>query len=438
MKSTQNSKLLNHILALAVITLCVSTSGWAAEKVLHAFKGTDGGEPHSTLIWDAAGNLYGTTEIGGSTNNGTVFELSRNADGSWTETVLYNFQGGNDGLAPWSGLTFDAAGNLYGTTLGGGGSANCGSGGCGTVFKLTKGSGGTWTESILYAFQGGNDAAEPGNPLVFDAQGNIYGTTLYGGPTLCNTGCGVLYELTPTASGAWTETLLHIFGIGSDGENPMGPLVVDKSGNIFGTTFAGGSSNAGTAYEFSPVAGGGGNYSIIFNFDGTRGATTGDGPEGGLVADAQGNLYGTAICGGSGVRQIGWSPCEPAFGYGNVFELSPSSGGTWTQKVLFTFYGNKNASFPTNPLLLDASGNIYGTTAFGGNPQGLADWNEGTAFKLTPNANGTYSEVVLRRFISGNGGYTPFAGLVFDGQGNLYGTTYYGGARYGTVFEITP
>jgi uncharacterized repeat protein (TIGR03803 family) len=433
MKSKQNSRLLNHILTLAVITVCASSNGWAAEKVLHAFNGTDGSEPRATLIWDAAGNLYGTTEIGGSANNGTVFELSKNADGSWTETVLYNFQGGSDGFAPWSGLTFDAAGNLYGTTLEGGGSTNC-SGGCGTVFKLTKGSTGTWTESILYVFQGGNDAARPGNPLIFDAQGNIYGTTFYGGPTNCNTGCGFLYKLSPTASGPWTETLLHMFGVGSDGEHPMGPLVMDKSGNIFGTA----SGYVGAAYEFSPVAGGGGNYSVIFNFDGTRGAATGVSPEGGLIADAQGNLYGTAMCGGSGVTANGWSPCEPAFGYGNVFELSQSSSGVWTQKVLFTFYGNKNASFPTNPLLLDAAGNIYGTTAFGGNPQGLADWNEGTAFKLTPNSNGSYSETVLHKFIWGTRGYTPFAGLVFDGQGNLYGTTYYGGAGNGVVFEITP
>src|SRR5258708_27455562 len=161
--------------------------------------------------------------IGGSANSGTVFELSKNADGSWTETVLYSFQGGSDGFNPWAGLTFDAAGNLYGTTLGGGGSANCGSGGCGTVFKLTKGSSGTWTESILYAFQGGSDAAAPANPLIFDAQGNIYGTTLYGGPTLCNTGCGVLYEATPTASGPGTETLRHILWIGTRARQPMGP-----------------------------------------------------------------------------------------------------------------------------------------------------------------------------------------------------------------------
>ena len=436
MKAQQIVSRMKKILILTAITVRVSTSAWAAEKVLHTFQGTDGNGPRSTLIRDAAGNLYGTTELGGSADSGTVFELAKNADGSWTENILYNFHGGNDGFAPWSGLTFDAAGNLYGTTLEGGGSANCFEG-CGTVFKLTKGSAG-WTESILYAFQGGNDAARPGNPLIFDAQGNLYGTTFYGGPTNCNTGCGFMYELTPTASGPWTETLLHMFGVGSDGENPSGPLVMDKSGNFFGTTSAGGTGNAGTVFELSPASAGGWSYNLIFNFDHTRGATTGEFPQGGLIADAQGNLYGTTICGGSGVLQPGWTPCE-SFGYGNVFELSTSAAGGWTQKVLFTFFGVKNASFPTNPLLLDAAGNIYGTTAFGGNAQGVADWTEGTAFKLTPNSNGTYSQVVLRKFIWWNGGFTPFAGMVLDEQGNLYGTTYYGGsAGFGVVFEITP
>jgi uncharacterized repeat protein (TIGR03803 family) len=216
------------------------------EQVVHNFNHdfTDGDEPYAGLIVDAAGNLYGTTSGGGTIGYGTVFELTPTGGGTWTE-VLHSFGDGTDGLYPWAGLIFDAAGNLYGTTSEGGTYDG------GTVFELTPAAGGGWTEKVLHSFGNGNDGAYPHYAgLIFDAAGNLYGTTSGGGTY----GGGTVFELTPAGGGSWTETVLHSFGNGTDGAEPYAGLVFDAVGNLYGTTLGGGTYNYGTVFELQTAA----------------------------------------------------------------------------------------------------------------------------------------------------------------------------------------
>ena len=277
---------------LAIFTaILFVTSTWAAaeEKVLHSFSGgADGTYPYGGLIFDAAGNLYGTTTSGGTSNTGTVFELTPAAGGTWTEKVLHSFSGGTDGIHPYAGLIFDAAGNLYGTTdLGG-------AYGYGTVFELTPAAGGTWTEKVLHNFNnGGTDGTRPYARLTFDAAGNLYGTTYGGG---AYNSYGTVFELTPAAGGTWTEKVLHSFGSGTDGLIPYGGLIFDAAGNLYGTTAYGGTNDLGTVFELTPKAGGGWTEKVLYSFgDGTDGVS----PLAGLIFDAAGNLYGTTQHGGT-------------------------------------------------------------------------------------------------------------------------------------------
>jgi uncharacterized repeat protein (TIGR03803 family) len=220
------------------------------ESVLHGFQPGGGTEPQGPLIFDADGNLYGTTNMGGK-GRGTVFELSPTGDGGWTETVLHSFvNNGTDGWYPRGGLTFDAAGNLYGMTSGGGTAANCPVlFSCGTVFELSPTGGGNWTETIIHSFtETRADGFNPVDFLVIDSSGNLYGTTSLGGTY----GGGTVFELTPSASGSWTETLLHSFGRAGDGKTPYAGLVLDAAGNLYGTTSAGGLDGLGTVFEITP------------------------------------------------------------------------------------------------------------------------------------------------------------------------------------------
>jgi uncharacterized repeat protein (TIGR03803 family) len=403
-------------MAIFTATLFV-TSTWAAaqERVLHNFaaNGTDGYYPEAGLIVDAAGNLYGTTVAGGAYNSGTVFELTPAAGGGWTEKVLYSFSGnGTDGRAPYAGLIFDAAGNLYGTTQYGG------TYGLGTVFELTPAGGGSWTEKVLYSFSGnGTDGATPEAGLIFDAAGNLYGTTYQGGTY----GYGTVFELTPAGGGGWTEQVLHSFNNnGADGSLPAAGLIFDAAGNLYGTTSYGGTYfYYGTVFELTPAAGGGWTEQVLhsFNNNGTDGITP---LSAGLIFDAAGNLYGTTFAGGT-------------YGYGTVFELTPAGGGSWTEKVLHNFGNGTDGAGPLAGLIFDAAGNLYGTTGGG------SSYGDGTVFELTPTAGGGWTEKVLHSFGNGTDGIFPRADLIMDAAGNLYGTTYQGGTYgYGTVFEFTP
>ncbi len=365
--------------------------------VLHNFTGyTDGGAPDAGLTMDRAGNFYGTTTTGGPGNLGVVFRLSRAGSG-WVLTTLHSFV--NGGSSPLSGVVFGPDGSLYGTTELGG------QYGQGTVYRLRPPPMAChsvicpWEETVLYSFTGGDDGGNPflGN-LVFDQAGNLYGTTTYGGVG----GNGVVFELTPS-NGGWTESVLWSF-FQATGFNPVSGLIFDSSGNLYGTTELGGGP-AGVVYQLSP-SGSGWNYNILAPID-LSGALT----YGGVVMDGLGNLFGA-----SGVLAPG-----------GVFELTPSGGG-WTFNVLHTFSGNFAGPFDTPTL--DAAGNVYGTSY----TTGL--FEKGEVFKLTPSNGGwIYTSVSF----DGSNGASPVGSVILDAAGNIYGTTARGGANdYGTIWEITP
>jgi uncharacterized repeat protein (TIGR03803 family) len=384
-------------LMLANGTLAIAQS----ETVLCSFKGGgDGKWPNSSLVFDKAGNLYGTTSAGGDGNSGTVFRLSPRQGGGWDQSVLYWFKGGtSDGSYPVGALIFDPAGHLYGVTMFGGTNDQ------GTVYELTPTHAGLWREKVLFNFVGYEYTGwEPMSGLVLDAQGNLYGVTEFGGMP----GYGVAYELSRSASGTWSQTILHDFTNGSDGWGPVGTLIFDALGNLYGTS-------ADTAFELSPIGGGVWTLTVLSPITVPNGFGVS-----GLTLDAMGNLYGAS-----------W---ESGTGYGQVFELTPPvGGGTWVQTALYTFTGGQDGGLPiVTALALDSQNNVYGTTNIGGT------YGRGTVFKLAPSTGGGWTESVLHSFHGADGGY-PDGGVILDGVGNLYGTTLKGGqSNMGTVFEITP
>jgi uncharacterized repeat protein (TIGR03803 family) len=424
LKGTQTARLTLRALAIVVVILAALGSGWAADKTLVTFKGSNGEGPLASLIFDAAGNLYGTTCEGGANGNGIVFKLTPAAHGQWKQSLLYSFPTAHNPKGPWgpfSGVIFDAAGNLYGTTYYGGSSVGtyyCPLG-CGTVYKLTPTASGAWKETTLYSFREEADGGNPNGGLVFDIQGNLYGTATYGGTFTgyCPNGCGTVFELTPTSTGPWKETVLHSFtgsGVGGDGTNPQNTLTFDTAGNLYGTA-GGGAFSSGTVFELSPTSGVW-SYAVIHSFPvPVMGGNDGAYPNAGVIADASGNLYGTTAGGGS-------------LTVGAVFELSRDSGG-WTSTLLYSFQGLADGSDPKAPLVFDAAGNLYGTVT--------QNAGEGAVFELSPSESGTWSDSTLLGF-EGTDGATPYAGLVLDSEGNLYGTTEFGGSvEDGVVFEIT-
>ncbi len=361
---------------------------------------TDGANSYAGVIEDRSGNLYGTTYNGGANGGGTVFKLTPSGNG-YAESVLYSFcsqsQGSaacTDGANPFAGLIEDSAGNLYGTTnLGGSGPVLVnGAYAYGTVFMLSP-SGDGYTETVLYSFcsQGGNqctDGAAPNAALIEDTSGNLYGTTALGGTGAQNCiglGCGTVFKLSPS-SGGYVEAVLYSFcsqggSNCTDGGYPYGAsLIEDASGNLYGTTSSGGvnscdSPGCGTVFRLAPNNDGSYTESVLHSFDYTDGAS----PDAGLIEDSSGNLYGTTSNGGTG---LSWE-CEGCAG-GTVFELSPGDSG-YTESVLYNFCSEggtqcTDGAVPVAGLIQDASGNLYGTTEFGG-LNGI-DW--GTVFKLSP------------------------------------------------------
>jgi uncharacterized repeat protein (TIGR03803 family) len=409
------------------------------ETVLHSFDYNyhDGFHPVGTLVLDSAGNLYGTAGYGGENAGcytdgqgcGSVFELMPSAGGGWTEKPLHNFAGGNDGAYPWAGVIFDAAGNLYGTTPYGGRNNK------GTVFELSPAAGGGWREKILHNFGSGADGYDPVGALVFDNAGNLYGTTSYGGAYGVGGGnSGTVFELSPT-SGGWREKILHSFGHGHDGFAPSSNLIFDAAGNLYGTTYYGGLSSSecnpdvhvscGTVFELSPTSDGPWTEKILHSF-GDAGVD-GNFPYGGLVFDSAGNLYGTTTGGGDSTI------CPQAVGCGIVFELLPASGGSWMETILHNFAGDTtDGASPDASLIFDSSGNLYGTASAYG------PYGDGTVFEFTPSGS-VWTETILHGFGHGSDGKYPNAGVVFDSAGNLYGSTIEGGDYGdGIVFKLTP
>lgn len=362
------------------------------ESILHSFSGspTDGSNVDAGVTMDSAGNLYGTTEGGGANAEGSVFKISA----AGVESTLYSFGASTtDGFAPMAGLILDSAGNLYGTTFSGG--AN---GYYGTVFKVSP----SGTETIVHSFGvvTSGDAATPQAGVIMDGAGNLYGTGYTGGGVNND---GAVYEI----SAAGTESVLYSFPYGANGNaNPAASLIMDSSGNLFGTSIFGGANNQGTVFKITAAA----SQSTLHSF----GATAGDGanPEAPLIMDGDGNLYGTTDEGG-------------AHNAGTVFEIDAAG----TESILYSF--GSSAADGLNPLaglIMDGAGNLYGTTYNGGAN------GDGTVFKIS--AGGT--ESVLYSFGSNaTDGVNPRAGLIIDSVGNLYGTTQMGGvSNYGTVFEI--
>ncbi len=386
--------------------------------VLHNFTLSDGGNPLGAVIMDKAGNLYGTTALGGASGAccGTVFKL----DTSGNETVLHSFTGSpGDGANPFAGLVMDAAGNLYGTTVNGGASSAC-SGGCGTVFKLDT----SGNLTVLHSFTSSpGDGAHPNAGLIMDVAGNLYGTTTGGGTGPCNgfSSCGTVFKL--DASG--NETVLHTF-TGSDGAGPYASLLMDAVGNLYGTTAQGGAipncgSGCGTVFKLDAS----GNFTVLHSFTGSP--ADGFFSKAGLIMDAAGNLYGTTL-GGTGTCT---NPSGIA-GCGIVFRLDASGSET----VLHNFTGSPDGQNPAAALIMDRAGNLYGTTYAGGASSGCASGGCGTVFMLDASRN----EIILHSYtnFTASDGAEPAAAMIMDGAGNLYGTTNQGGASgYGTVFKLT-
>ncbi len=401
-------------------------------NVLYTFLGeADGADPYAGATLDPAGNLYGTTLFGGNLTDcrggcGVVFKI--NPDGH--ESLLYTFTGiGTDGAYPFAGVMRDNAGILYGNTIGGGSNGN------GVVYKLTpeaticRNALCPWNETILHIFgpNRGSDGIQPYADLIEDGNGNLYGTTAYGSSN-GGFGSGTVFKIDSQGN----YSIIYSFGgPPNDGLYAVAPLLLAANGNFYSTTGQGGTHDAGTVFELTPTQSGW-TESVLYNF---TGGTDGAYPFDGLIEDAQGNLYGTTSGGGSG--------------YGVVFKLSRNSSG-WTETVLYSFAGPPDGAAPAATLLMDSSGNLYGTTTAGGITAGcpLGSGGCGTVFKLTPHGS-AWTESILWAFTGGADGALPYAPVVSDSHGNLYGTAYNGGdlnstnpmcaaIGCGVVFKLTP
>ncbi len=422
------------------------------EKVLYNFDGITAWDSASNLLLDRSGNLYGAAEFGGMGvcyngiygGCGAIFELQPAGNGLWTETTLYQFSGGSDTGVPSGQIAMDTAGNLFGSGLGG-------SGGIDSIFELSPGTGGSWTERILftgfvscsgvtldssgnlfgtaydsssyfifeisplpgggwsnqkiYNFAGGLDGLNSVAQVFADAGGNLFTPSLCSGTTCL----GSVLELTPGAAGRYTSTVIYDFPYSVDGGKPMASLLPDGSGNYYGNTQYGGIYGNGTIFELTPSGNGKFAKTILYSFTGTAG----DGalPVGNLTLDAQGNLYGATLRGGT-------------FLIGTVFKLTPSKAGIWTETVLHSFAGTTqgDGQYPNGGMVFDKSGNLNGSTLQGGGT-GFGP-GCGTVFQLQPDGKGGFTEKVIYAFLgTTHTAVGPNSGLAIDAQGNLYGTT---------------
>jgi uncharacterized repeat protein (TIGR03803 family) len=390
-------------LVLAVLSCLFATPQAQAQNftVLHTFGGSEGVFPTFGLVRDSAGNLYGAAQYGGLYQNcdnevggGAVYKV----DPSGKTTTLHAFNNGLDSCFPSSPLVIDNAGNLYGTTYGN------------SVFKIDS----TGNFTTLFLFLRQAEGKDPTGTLFRDSQGNLYGTTLSGGNNGCqyNLGCGTVFKL--DANGK--ETVLYAFTGGADGFNPQAGVIRDSAGNLYGTATYGGNlsckNGCGLVFKIDAT----GKQTVLHTFSG---GADGRWPAYPLVRDSGGNLYGVTGFGGD-------LSCSPPHGCGMVYKLTPSG----KKSILYSFKGGSDGSSPDGGLILDAAGNFYGTTAGGG-----STYNSGTVFKLDKSGN----ETILHSFTTIDAGTNPGAGVIRDAQGNLYGTTEYGGDYgQGVLYKIVP
>lgn len=426
---------------LAVLGFAMPASAQTL-KTLHAFCAkancADGADPQAGLVSDLSGNLYGTTAAGGEHGGGTVFSLTQTGAGKYKFDVLYSFcakKNCADGSMPRAGLIVDASGNLYGTTQGGG--AHNG----GSIFALKRAAhGDKATLRTVYSFctaDGCTDGFAPQASLTYagaatgtpyDGVSTLYGTTMQGGAQ----SSGTVYQVTPSSKGAWAEKAIYSFcsyGFScSDGTQAYAGLIVDVSGNLYGTTYGGGDHGNGVVFELTPDTQKlNWTQTVLHGFGASPDGTDGENPIGGLLMDSAGSLYGTTTGGGAN--------CDGNFGCGVAFKLIPN--GTQSQlTVIYNFCSQANCADGSSPqasMLMDSSGNLFGTTYQGG----AHGQTSGTVYSL----NGSLR--TIQNFCSKKNcgdGQGPIAGVTMDSGGNLFGTTSAGGGKNkaGTVFELTP
>lgn len=397
------------LLGIAVaIALCCAASASTRQSVVFAFTGGgDGGNAATSVTFDAAGHAYATTVTGGSFGCGTVDKFTPTTTGLWHEATLWSFTCFRDGKNPHGGVTLDAQGNIYGTTVSGG-TAPCAGDGCGTIFRINA-----MGLQTLYDFKGLADGFGPGGAVVLDKAGNLYGSTPDGGAHHV----GVVYQLSHSGLG-WTLKVIHAFTGGTDGGvGSLGPLLVDASGDILGIAELGGAHGAGVVFKITPGTGGTFAYHTIYAFKGMPDAAF---PYGGVIEDSAGEIFGTTYFGGKS-------------GNGAVYELQPGPGSpAYTERVLHSFAGGTDGANPTTTLVFDRVGDLFGTTSAGGNTCGC-----GTIFRIS-HLTGIYS--IPHRFgaAMSDGAY-PYYGLTPDPSGKLFTSTVAGGTHsQGTLYGIIP
>jgi len=417
-------KIVSALLTLLILTVNSRAGNPAEKKRLYSFTPAVGSHPLG-LTFGPDGALYGTT-VTGAAGGGAIYRLAPDESGIWFETTLYRF--GVQGHYPNPVIFAPDGAMLLTLQLGPGG-------GCGSIIRLAENSNGTWQELNLHNFKCA-EGLYPESPLTADGNGNYFGVAWGGGVY----GLGTVFEITSANGGEWVFKRIHSFN-GHDGAHPQSGVVFDASGNMYGTALCGGLSagaaanelapdcggdaGSGTVWELSPLADGSWREKTIHNFYGHNGANPSD--NGQLALDAAGNLYGTTHNGG-------------IFDLGTVYELSPRGDGTWSSKVLHSFNGH-NGIAPSGGVIFDAQGNLYGECFGPGSYSGVTSPGESggqVVYKLSPNADGTWSETVLQKFNEPQSG-GPAMGLIMDNSGNIFGTTWMGGAHNdGSVFEVTP
>ena len=400
----------SYIFWFLTVWLILSVVGPASAatklKTLHAFQGgtADGGYAYGPLVIDKRGDLYGITEDGGSTNCGgygcgVAFKLTPGT-GPWKEKVFYALAPNAEGYASQnSAMIADNKGNFFGTDA-----YNDGD-----VYELSE-AGGVWTQNIIHTFTNSPDGQGPNGGLVRDSSGNLYGVTTNGGAN----GSGAVFQLSPSSGGAWTESIIYSFNDSNYGPSvAYGPLAIDASGNLYGTTVEGGTYGWGTAYKLSSSSGTW-EETTLYNF--TLNYSAYVNPQG-VVFDTEGNLYGVTLYDGE-------------YGLGTIYKLTPTQG-FWNKTVLHTFTGGSDGGNPYGGITIDSAGNLYGPSYAGGT------YGYGTIYKFVPSGSGGIFSVMYT-FRGGNDGKNPAFPLTLDSSGNLYGVSYGGAYNYGTVFEITP